>query len=107
MQKNLTEGKLYKHNQERSSMKRSLDDLIGKKGTLRDIDGKKREVFFPKEGVLKLLGLNFPIYSHEPRLTRTGRGPIADRLRQIYGSVEIVKNKVYKSRNLASAENIE
>ena len=92
---------------ERRDMRRSLDDLIGKKGTLRDLDGKKREVFFPKEGVLRILGLNFPIYSHEPRLTRTGRGPIVNRLRQIYGPVEIVKNKVYKSRNLASVEKIE
>jgi len=80
-------------------MKRSLDDLIGKKKTIK-LDGKPQEVMFPyTRRNVKLFGIKFPIYSPIPKFTRTDRGLIDRRIENYYGKVDIVKNKVYKRKD--------
>lgn len=78
-------------------MKRSLDDLIGKKETI-NLDGESIEVMFPKEGTYKILGKQFVIYSLFPKFTRPNRGAIDDRINRYYGEVDIIGDKVYKKK---------
>lgn len=81
-------------------MKRSLDDLIGKKRTIKLEDGSSQEVMFPyTRRNLNLFGIKFPIYSPIPKFTRSDRGSINRRIENYYGKVDIVKNKVYKRKD--------
>jgi len=79
-------------------MGRSLEDLIGKKKTIK-IDGISQEVMFPRSGIYSFLGIRFPTYSPFPKFVRSDRGSIDSRIEKYYGKVEIVRNKVYKIRN--------
>ena len=78
-------------------MRRSLEDLIGKKGTTTS-EGIKQEVLFPKAGIYKILGIKIPVYSPLPKFTRLNRGSIDSRIENYYGKVDIIKNKVYKKK---------
>jgi len=79
-------------------MGRSLEDLIGKKKTIK-IDGISQEVMFPRSGIYSILGIKFAIYSPFPKFVRPDRGPIDSRIENYYGKVDIVKNKIYKRRD--------
>ena len=99
MQKNLTEDKVYKLITQNRTMKRSLDDLIGKKKTIK-IDGKPKDVMFQYTHIdLTIFGFKIPIYSSIPKYTRSGRGSTDSRIKNDYGNVEFVKNRVYKIRD--------
>lgn len=99
MQRNLTEDNTYKLITPNRTMKRSLDDLIGKKKTIK-IDGKPKDVMFPyTRRDLNIFGFKIPIYSPIPKYTRSGRGSTDSRIKNDYGNVEFVKNRVYKIRD--------
>jgi len=99
MQKNSTEDKTYKRITWNKTMKRSLDDLIGKKKTIK-IDGKPRDVMFPyARKNISIFGIKLPLYSPIPKFTRSNRGSIDSRIENYYGKVDIVKNKIYKRKD--------
>lgn len=81
-------------------MRRSLEDLIGKKGILKDHEGRNHDVLFPKNGVYSILGIKFPVYDMDPKFIRMDRGSLKSRIEKYYGcQVDIIKNKVYKRKN--------
>ncbi len=81
-------------------MRRSLDDLIGKKVTLRDHEGRTHDVLFPKNGTYSILGIEFPVYNPIPKFIRTDRGSLRSRIESYYGvKIEIIKDKVYKRKD--------
>lgn len=81
-------------------MGRSLENLIGKKATLKDHEGRIHDVLFPKNGVYTILGIKFPVYNPIPKFVRTDRGSLKHRIENYYGcQVDIFKNKVYKRKN--------
>ena len=81
-------------------MGRSLDDLIGRKATLKDHEGRNHDVLFPKNGVYSILGIKFPVYDVDPKFITTDRGSLKYRIEKDYGCrVDIIRNKVYKRKD--------
>tara|TARA_Y100000296_G_scaffold86583_1_gene126812 strand:- start:2166 stop:2495 length:330 start_codon:yes stop_codon:yes gene_type:complete len=108
MQKNLTEDKVYKANLEENSMSNRFtkDDLIGRIRKGVDAEGKKRDLFWPKIGELRILGLRLPIYSQLAKFRRNKNKSLNERIQNYYGAVEIVGKKVYLSRTTDSLEEL-
>jgi len=110
MQKNLTEGKVYKANTEKNSMLNRLpkDDLIGKLDKILE-DGESKEIFRPiwtvgeynQEGNFDLVRLtNFlgQLKYVPNEMVQFRRGNAREKALRHYNNSKFIGNKLYKNK---------
>ena len=86
--------------------RRSLDDLIGRIAKGIDNDGNERDLFWPKVGERKVLGMRFPKYALTPRFRRNDISDLQSRITRFHGlaGIYVKKGKVYGIRRKISKE---